>query len=377
MSPPELPTATDSPLAVDTVERLAHMNARGHPILSLYLDFDPRQFPTPDSRDTELGALLDHARQQAGGHETGRVIAWLHADRTVSRGSRGLAIFSSASADIFEVVRLPIPVAPLAVVDAIPWLEPLAASLSPGDWAVAVVSRRSARLLRGGPQGLTEFATIDDELHGRHAQGGWSQARFQRGIEEQVAIHIRGVVDRLFRAHQRRPFRHVVLVCAEELRPVIERNLHPELRDLLCGTVDGNLEHATVDEIVSAVAPVVERTERNRERDLVARLDQALGTSGPAAAGLDDVLSSLEQEQVAILLIPEHAELTAGLCPTCGRLSTDDARTCPLDGHVLGEVNAVEYAIEAATRQSAEVVVSHHEQEWLGEHGQLAALLRW
>jgi hypothetical protein len=57
------------------------------------------------------------------------------------------------------------------------------------------VSRRAERLFRGGPHGLSKFAAIEDEVHRRHAQDGWSQARFQRGIEEQVAAHVRRVAD--------------------------------------------------------------------------------------------------------------------------------------------------------------------------------------
>jgi hypothetical protein len=49
----------------------------------------------------------------------------------------------------------------------------------------------------------------------------------------------------------------------------------------------------------------------------------------------------------------------------------------PPDGHALAEVDAVEYAIEEAMRQSADVVVLGHEPEWLHRHGEIAALLRW
>jgi peptide chain release factor subunit 1 len=201
------------------------MDAHGHPILSVYLDLDPTRFPTPDTRDAELGALVDAARRQAGEQDADRVTSWLSANPAIGRTARGLAIFSSAPSGILVVVPLPTPVEPLAVVDTVPWLEPLAAVISPGDWGVAVVSRRAARLLRGGPAGLSEFVAVADELHGRHAQGGWSQARFRRGIEEQVAAHVRGVVDRLLRAHQRRPFQQLVIVCSDELRPVIEGSL--------------------------------------------------------------------------------------------------------------------------------------------------------
>jgi len=214
-------------------------------------------------------------------------------------------------------------------------------------------------------------------VHGRHAQGGWSQARFQRGIEEQVAAHVRAVSDRLARAHRRRPFAYLMIVAADELRPVIERSLHPELAQVLVGTVDAELEHAAVEEIAEAVAPLIERSERDRERELVDRLGQALATGGPAAAGLDEVLSTLEQRRVDKLLVADGSSLKAGLCPTCGRISTDGGRSCPLDGAILAEVHAVEQAVEEAASQAVQVVVLRHETQWLREHGEIAALLRW
>ena len=243
---------------IETLNRLARLDTGGQPILSVYVDLDPTRFPTPDTRGVELGSLLDQARREGGEVDAERVATWLEANPAVRRGARALAIFSSVQANIFEAVRLRSAVEPLAVVDTVPWLEPAAATVSEGDWGVAVVSRRAARLFRGGPGRLTEFMTIDDELHRRHAQGGWSQARFQRGIEEQVAAHARGVGERLLRAHRRRPLEHLVIVCSDELRPVVEHSLHHELVEVLVGTVDADLEHATAADITQRVAPLME-----------------------------------------------------------------------------------------------------------------------
>ena len=364
-------------IGLGTFEQLARMDAQGHPILSIYLDLDPSRYPTPDSRRTQLGAVLDDARRQDGDREADLVEARLRANPEISRDARALAIFCSAAIGVFEVVRLSEAVEPLAVVDAIPWLEPLAATVSTGDWGVAVVSRRAARLFRGDSAGLTEFASITDDLHGRHAQGGWSQARFARGIEEQVAAHVRGVAERLLRAHQRRRFHELVIVCSDELRPVVEHALPGELANVLAGMVHADLERASVYEISGAVSPLIERVERERERDLIARLEHALGTGGRAAAGLDEVLSVLEQQRVEILVVGELGTMKAGLCPTCGRLLTDDGRKCPVDGAALTDVDAGEYAIDAAASQSTRVVVARYEQAWLHEHGEIAALLRW
>lgn len=362
-------------LGAGTLRRLSMLETQGQPLLSLYLDLDASRFPTPTARDAELAALLSHAGTHDADAE--RVRELLHDRPDLVHGARGLAIFSSAESGVLEAVALPRPVEPMAVVDTVPWLEPLAAIITSENWGIAVVSRRAARLLRGGPSSLVEFATVDDELHRRHSQGGWSQARFQRGIDEQVAEHVRHAAERMLRAHRRHPFDHVVVVASDELWPAVEASLDPELRDRLAGQVALDLEHAAAEEIARAVAPVIAAAETVHEQELVARLEQALGTGGPAAAGLDEVLSTLEQHRVQVLLLADGANLLAGLCPRCGRLSAAGDPHCSLDGAELGRVDAVEHATERAARDCAEVVVVHHKLTALREHGSIAALLRW
>lgn len=362
-------------LGAGTLKRLSTLETQGHPLLSLYLDLDASRFPTPAARDAELSALLS----SAGAHDADaeRVRELLLARPDLLRDAQGLAIFSSAGSGTLEAVALPRHVEPMAVVDTVPWLEPLAAMVTSENWGVVVVSRRAARLFRGGPRSLVEFATVDDELHRRHAQGGWSQARFQRGIEEQVAAHVRHATERMLRAHRRQPFDHVVVVASDELWPAVEASLDRDLHDRLAGRIAHDLEHAPAEEIARAVAPVVERAERDSERALVARLEDALGVGGPAAAGLDEVLATLEQDRVETLLVADAATLTAGLCPRCGHLSASSDGHCRLDGERLGPVDAIEHAVELAAQQSVDVIVVHHELTALREHGSIAALLRW
>lgn len=362
-------------LGPDTLRRLSTLETRGHPLLSVYLDLDATRFPTPASRDAELSALLSEAGADTADADSIREL--LRATPDLVRGARGLALFSSVDPGTLEAVALPVAVEPMSVVDVVPWLEPLAAMVTSENWAVAVVSRRVARLFRGGPRSLVEFAGVEDDVHRRHAQGGWSQARFQRGIEEQVAQHVRRTAEWMLRAHRRHPFDHVVVVASDELWPEVEASLDPSLRERLAGHLALDLEHAPAEEIARAVAPVVDAAERERERELRARLDEALGTGGPAAAGLDEVLAMLEQQRVELLLLAEGASLTAALCPRCGRLSASEASNCPLDGEALAPVDATEHVVEIAARESVDVVVMHHEVAALRKRGSIAALLRW
>jgi peptide chain release factor subunit 1 len=362
-------------LPAEALERLARLECDGHPVLSVYFDLDPSRFPTPVERDTELSALLSRAGAHDADAKRARQAVQEHPE--LVHGASGIAVFSCAATGALEILPLPGPVEPLAIVDAVPWLEPLAAMVATGDWGVVVISRRAARLFRGGPDGLVQFAAVEDELHPRHSQGGMSQARFQRGIEQQVAEHVRRATELLLRAHQRRPFEQLAIVASDELWPVVEADLHRDLRDRVAGVIRQDLEHATVEGIARAVSPVVEAAERERERTLISRLENALGTGGPAAAGLDEVLASLREQRVELLLLADQTSLTAGLCARCGRLSPSSDDRCADDGEPLIPVDAGEHILALAAQHSIGVAVLRHESEALLVHGQIAALLRW
>jgi len=247
-----------------TLRRLGAIGEVGAEVLSVYLDLDPSRFPTPASRVTELDALLAQAQRAGAGAEAERVRRLAREDPDLLRGGRGVAIFSCAASDTLEAIDLPEPVEPLAVLDHVPWLEPLAALVTSEDWGVAVLNRRDARLFRGGRRGLVEFATLSSDVHGRHQQGGSSQGRYQPGIEQDAAQHFERAAERLLRAQRRRPFEQLVVVAAVELLPAVERSLHAELRERLAGTVERDLAHAPPQEILAAVAPLIDGAERER-----------------------------------------------------------------------------------------------------------------
>jgi peptide chain release factor subunit 1 len=373
-----------SDVTSDTLRHLAELETAGRPVISLYLDLDPRRFPTPDTRSTELSALLADAERQAtryGAHaarvvaqDTSRLRALVEGDSAILGAARSVAIFSSGEADVLEIVRLRDPVEPTVAVGDVPWLAPLAAARVDGSWGVLVTSRRTARVLRVDRAGAQEIERIDDDVHGRHDQGGWSQARFARGIEQEVAWHVAASCEALRRAHDEQAFVALVLAAPEELRPVLREHLDPEQRSLVAGWVAVD-ERATVEDVERAVRVLQRERHAARERALLDRLDHELGTGGNGAAGLDDVLSVLEQRSVATLLIVEGARLDALVCPRCGRLSaTGD--TCPIDGAPLAPADVAARAIASAIRHGGEVVAVRQDRAGLERRGSIAALLR-
>src|SRR6185437_5125584 len=106
------------------------------------------------------------------------------------------------------------------------------------------------------------------------------------------------------------------------------------------------------------------------------RLAEGLGTGGRAAAGLDDVLETLNERRVETLLIEQGLTAPGVVCPNDGWIGSQGA-TCPVDGTPTEQRDDIlEEAVQLAITQSAQVIsVRHHDD--LESRGSIAALLRF
>jgi peptide subunit release factor 1 (eRF1) len=369
------------------LRRLSAMRPRGAKVVSIYLNLDPSDFATPPARQTAIASLLDEADRRA------REDGLDHDERTAlredlerarrffeedfsARGAGSVAVFACGPEGLFEAVRLPRPLGSEVVIDDAPAVAPLVRVGGPDALCVVLVSRRNARILRGTRDRLEEVATVADDVHGKHDQGGWSQARYERGIEKEVADHLERAAERVFRSWKRRAFDRLAVGATEELWPLFERHLHPYVRERFVGRFDVDVETANADRVLEAASPLLERHERAREREALDRLAQGLGGAGRAAAGLDDVLGALNERRVETLLLADGASRAGVSCPRCGWLGVE-AQACPLDGAAVDRRDDVlEDAVEAAVLQSAEPIAVRHHGDLAG-HGDVAALLRF
>ncbi len=373
------------------MSRLSNLDTQGHRVLSLYLGFDPSEMPNLRERRMELDSLLAEAERRWGGDdqishvdrialrediETARA---LFADerKLAPESARGLAIFLAAPVGLCDVVSLPEPVDPAVVLEERPFIEPLIELASPERWCVLLVSHRASRIFTGTRERLLEVADVLDDVHRHHAQGGWSQARYQRGVEMETDWHIRGTCALLFARFQRRAFDRLLLAGPSELHHRVEHELHRDLRGRLAGSFEIDVERATADEVHRRAMPLIEAEERRREEDALARLEEGLAPSGHGAVGLDEVLEALNERRVGTLLL-NHGFMAPGFaCPSCGRLATD-APTCPLDGASPESTeDLAEHAVELALEQGAEVLIVRHLHDRLAARGSIGALLRF
>ena len=128
-----------------------------------------------------------------------------------SDGAHGLAVFASERNGLFEALKLPRSVPNRVAIGHTPLVGPLARLARRERWCVALVNRRDARIFRGSPDDLREVEQIHDDVLGQHDQGGWSQARYQRGIEKEKDDHLKDTGDALMRHFKRQPFERLIV----------------------------------------------------------------------------------------------------------------------------------------------------------------------
>jgi peptide subunit release factor 1 (eRF1) len=380
--------ATD--ITTDRLRELAETRSAQGKVLSVFINLDPREFATPPARATEISSVLDeagrtirdhgaltHAERTALGHDVERVRAQLR-NGLDTEGARGLAVFASEPAELFQILKLPRPVPHKVAISDHPCVEPLARIGAGEPWWIVLVDRRRVRLLAGTVDGLVEVWRQDDDVPGQHDQGGLSQARYQRSVEKEVDDHLRAVGAELLRRMRGTTISGILLGGPRETVAHLEQMLHADVAKCLKGRVDADVWNSTADDVLNAARPVLEGLIARRDRHLMERIDEGLGTGGRAAAGLKDVLPAVHERRVDTLVVQDGFAAKGTRCPQCGWLGVSAGGQCPADGTMTEVVdNVVEVAVARAFAQDARVRYLPIADLDLEQKGSIAALLRF
>jgi peptide chain release factor subunit 1 len=380
------------------LEQLAALGP-GPKVLSIFINLDPSEFPTPRDRQSEVVSLMDQAASRVEEEDepdrkelrkdVQKVRVWLLEHSDWDDGDRGVAIFVSNARDLFEIFKLARPVSSAVAIETTPSLEPLAVLVPSRAVCVALVERDRARIFCGDEFTLEEVVEErDDDVPGRHDQGGWSQPRYQRHIEDHVDRHLSDVAAKLLDLYKEGRVERLVIGCTEELLPRVLDHLHSYLRERFAGRIDVDVKTASVNELQELVAAVLQREDERREDELFERLRRELAVGGRAVYGLEGTLAAVNEARVEVLFRKPDFTEPGVFCPKCGWLGVAPhpggnplaeaaGPECPVDGEALEHTdNIVEKAVERVILQSAETWVPRFHDD-LDRLGGIAALLRF
>lgn len=331
-------------------------------VLTLYLDMRPQQTgESPGQRDA-LIIMRDRLREIERTLKRRDDIDDLHAD--VARveaylatefptETQGLAVFACHQAGLFETVESGRPFETQVAFGRRPQLYQLARQIDDLETAVvAVVDTNTARLFVMRTGFMNEVGGPDrrdqDEYH-KHKAGGWSQARFQRHIQNNREEFARSAAEAIEALVAREGATRLILAGNEVGVPLLKDALSPKMADILYEEPLRIHIRAGGDAVQSEVAPILEQLEAEQDHTLADRLVEGVRGGGLAVSGMKHTRRALENGQVDTLVLAADCDLT-------------DAQRDDL------------IQLAATTSAGVEVVEGH---ETLRELGGVGALLRY
>jgi peptide chain release factor subunit 1 len=371
----------------EALRQLAGFRAEKGCAISLFVDLDPSIAPTPGDARTRVRSLLDEGEKRSDGTtQTHEQRLGLKSDFERLReffdeefqrdGTRGYAVFCAGLDNLWHTVPLSERVPDEIKVSRELYLAPLVPLVGRGEGAVvAVVSREQGRLYRLRAGRLDEVANLFEEQPRRHDQGGWSQARMQRHVDELTKDHLKTVAEELATQLRRLQFPRVVVVCPEELKSEFVDALAGEARGAIIGWTTAKA-HASPAELLAAALPVLEEWRERQEAQSVERWKEEAGRNARASSGWEATLEAASDARVDCLLFQEGVEHPAWVCPACGRVSVSGGR-CPLDGTEMERrEEGLDLAVHQVLAHGGHVLAVRSRQD-LDPVGGIGALLRF
>jgi hypothetical protein len=365
------------------IQTLAAIDAGSNRVLSVQLDLSPvRQIQRADivafddlARRAEVGlggAAVDALRREAR-----RVHQFLESEPATGIG---LLIFSCEPIGLWRVYRLSSSVPDDVTFAQHPRLRIAVDLVDEGERiAIAVVDSQQARLFVLNQLQVEDFWSLKSLVPGRHQQGGWSQANFQRSHDQAVDVHLRLVCRELEEFDRREPFTRLIVAGPDEPLNRLLHLMSDDIRRRVAGNVSGEMFQSDID-IIRASLDVARAARRRDEQRSVDELLDRAGGDGFAASGLDAVLRELHSGAVKRLVVAGDTQASGGVCRVCGRFAASVEDRCPVCGAALRPVDDV---VEAAIRKTiiaggeVEIVHGPAADELVARCGGVAAQLRF
>lgn len=365
------------------IRKLVDRTGDGAPVTSVYLNTDGARFPRPADYEARLDGLLRGVRRTADSFDEGRRDAVLADADAVSRwvrsefqrgDVRGVGLFSSRG-EIFERIEVAIGVRNTTRVNDTPYVVPLEVLLGRHHHiGMVVIERNKARVLRYRLGRLQQYTGLTSDVHRQHEQGGWSQARFQRSVDNEVHQHMKEAAEIVRQAHAAEAFDALVVAGPHEEAVDFIKVLHPTVRDLVHGDPLSINLNATGDQLRERLAQVEQDLVSTRRSHLLERLAAAQGAGERGAWGIRTVVDAVNQKAVEVLFVVEGAGVP-GFASSTGALALHRDEAAAFGGTVAPVDDLIDEVIEHAVRGGA-VIELFRDEVRLDGHP-VAALLRF
>jgi peptide subunit release factor 1 (eRF1) len=374
--------------AVDEhLERLLAFEPTALPVLSVYLnaqsdqhgraaDFEtylqrefkslartwPAGSPERASFDEDVEKILDYVKEK------------------LDPASNGIALFACSGQDgFFEAIQV---TAPLEEHKIYIYNQPHLFHLTRINdeypkYAAVLTDANSATIYVYGLGQTLETEQVKGKKVHRVKVGGWSQARYQRRVENAHQQHAKELVERLERIVTDENIAHVVVAGDPAIVSVLQEEMPKSLIEKVVDTMKMDIK-ASDQDVLTATFEKMRELDAKTDAEKVDRLFQQFRARGLAVVGPQDTLEALANGQVDELLIsasletdrpaqePVEAILAPEIPDSTGGTESDEPREASLPDLLVTKA-----------RQTDAHVSFIEEATLLAEVEGVGAFLRW
>ena len=379
----------------DQLARLATFGPAPYPVVSLYLNAQPGptgrdQFHTFVRKEFSARSRtypVNSPERESLDRDLEKIGNYLETD--IDPSANGVAIFACNAGELFEAVQLTAPIDQHSLyIGDQPHLYPLARVESQFPrYAAVLADTNTARIFVYATGELISEQEVKGMKTRRTSQGGWSQARYQRHIENFHLHHAKEVVEALERVVQQEAIDTILIAGDEVILPLLREQMPKHLSEKIVDHMKLDTD-APADEVLKTSLAAMKRVREQSEREKVEAAIGSYRAGGLGVVGPEDTLDALIKGQVDELLIASTVRELQGVAegstvqataaaggsenePLVETVAAGEAAEAPPD-----TVRFADELITKATQTSSRITFVE-DSSLLADYGGVAALLRF
>lgn len=323
------------------LEYLSKIESTDFPFVSLYLNADFRHlydktqnariFIKNSIREKEKHYADDKQKLDCLQKDTKKIMDYLSND--LEKDIKGLVIFACDKLDIFEVIHSSESFKDECVVNHVPHLNQFAQKAEESQNSLIVlVDRRFSKIMELRTKDIlfeenhkpeSSEIVMHYEVHGYHKEGdsgakgnytvigsaprtgGWSQQRFQRGINLQIQQHYKATVEAVIGLFEKNGYDNLFIIAQEHEAKNFIKELPAHISDKISSTFTMPM-FASNTQIINEVKKELEAAEIRQELETVRRaINQCFENSDRCSLGVESTADNAKDGRIDKLIISE------------------------------------------------------------------------
>jgi peptide chain release factor subunit 1 len=358
------------------LRKLAEIQGNGRDVVSAYFQSADGLKPLA-TRERQLRAILADDPLEAENFDRSMQMIRSALEEHSLEGAQGVCIFGSAILDIVLGYSISIRVPDQLYVGPAPYIRPLAELQDEYEtFALVVCDNDKTSIYTVTDEKAEVELAIKGGVKNHVRKGGWSQQRYERRRDEQLAHYAKDAVEALKDLVKRYSIRRVVLLGSAETMRAIQGEMDDNLRQLVVGSEPFDL-HRPEDDIVARAYESYFDDERKAEQDLWQRIKSEVMRGGRAAAGAAEVLRYALIGRIEAAVVTRDAKILGAACRDCEHLQAEPEGNCKsCQSENIFSLDLVD-AIARQLKQTSAQLNFVDPLPGLSEAGDVAGLLRY